>query len=290
MLPMSNQGFAKLYLIVGVVSVSLFVVVKPGVYKGRFHGTITVLDTEVCETLRVRAETRPRWYWAKPGNHQYRHATVDSISRADSATSFDLAAGTWRSSLTEGTSDRDGLVHLVMPDSGAAVPSPDCQRQIDAVQELLHSLRDGTAPRPRHHTHYVESPIRASYTHFTPGRNYGFFVLCAYLAVWPICLLLLRGRSGPGAFRPFISYLLSIAVVGALDATFILIAMNFSPGPVAEFMEFMIAMTNFPAWVIFGDRLVLSLPGYIMGALLWATLVSMVVFAKRDTAVHGKCV
>ena len=152
--------------------------------------------------------------------------------------------------------------------------------------KLLNDLRDGTAPRPRHHSYSVESPIRAYYQHFTSGVNVGFLALPFWIGVWPVLLFVFKRQIRKEAKRAIFAYVITLAVMGALDGILALIGTMCPPGPVSESVEFAFALVNLPAWIVVGNSLG-SWYGLILGDVAWATIVSMVVLCVKPDRSEG---
>jgi hypothetical protein len=193
----------------------------------------------------------------------------------------DLPGGTWRCGSESGDLDEDALARLVAPDADPATLPTNFRTQVKGVLKLLHALRDGTAKPPRHHMYRLESPVRASYQHFTCGRNYGFFAVLAWLAAWPLSFFAPATRSKRGRLSPLRIYFLTLVVMLAINAVLFLIGSLSSPGPIAELVEFLLGLVNLPAWVLAGYPGVLTWMGPVLGALGWATVVSVARLIKR---------
>jgi len=262
------------YLAAAAVLICICLLVQPGVYSGLFDGSITLAAGDLYQVLHLRAETTPQWHWARPRNHRYESVALRIMAGENKPATLDLPAGTWRSGAESGALDEDALARLVAADAGPTTLPTEFRTQIKGVLELLHDLRDGNARPPRHHSHNLESPVHASYQHFTSGRNYGVFAVWAWLGVWPFSFLVPAVRSRRGWLSPLRIYLLALAVTLALDGLLFLIGSLSSPGPLAELVELLLAMVNLPAWVVLGGRGVLSWTGFVFGALGWATLLS----------------
>lgn len=281
---MVSKGGRRLvivYLIVGVLPLCCLVA-GPGVYSGHFSGSITLGDGEAYVYLHLNTETAPQWYWVHPRNHRYDNVTLKIIAGTHSEATVNLQAGTWQAGPEKGSVHVDGLARLFAPRDAAMVPD-QYRQQVEAVVAILHALRDGTAPPVMHHGHQVESPFRASYQHSSPGADYGFSALWVWLTLWPLCLLVVAAQSRRSRFTPILAFLITLAVMAALDTALIVVGMIFSPGPVSELMEFLLGLINAPAMIVLGPMM----GGWallVLGALGWATVISIVVLIKKKHA------
>jgi len=175
----------------------------------------------------------------------------------------------------------EGLARLVASVEDASALAPEYKRQIEALQEVLYALRDGEAPPPRHHMYYLESPVRATYQHHTSGQNYGLHAVWPWLGVWPFFLCVLWAQSRIARFTPMVAYALTLGTVAVFDSALVVIGMVSSPGSIAEGVELLLALVNLLAWVVLGDYF-LTWTGLVLGALGWATTVSMAVLLVGD--------
>ncbi len=280
MVSKSRRRFVIIYLILGVLPLCCLVA-APGLYSGSFKGSITLGGDDGYLYLHLSTnETSPQWYWARPRNHRYEHLTLKIIAGTHSRATVNLQAGTWQAGSEKGTVDIDGLARLLAP-RDAAMVSDQYRGQVEAVLAILHALRDGTAPAVMHHGHEVESPFRAFYQHGTPGVSYGFFGIYLWLGLWPLFLLVARFQVRMGRVGPLGAYLLTLAIMAALDGALLGVAAIFSPGPVSELVEFLLGLINAPAMIVL-EPMMGGWILFVLGALGWATFVSMAIVMKKD--------
>jgi hypothetical protein len=270
---MNKRLFVVVYILVGTLVLFCCVTLRPGVYRGVVNAHLTVDATLSQGDVILRAETEPQWYWVQPENHRYRHMSLEILGYADTKADVNLLAGTLQAGSHNENLDVDGLAKLIVPHS-TPVLHDDFRTQISGVLALLYQFRDGTAPRPRHHPHSIDSPVHASIQHFTTGANRGFIVMWLWIGAWPLALLAQTARSHQGWCNPLLAYLITLALVVTIDAVLIGIGMAFSPGPISELMEFLLGLLNCPGLMVLGERF-FSLAGLVLGALSWATLASM---------------
>lgn len=130
---------------------------------GRFHGVLTasLADKNNCSSLTINGQTLPEWKVERPSNFTYSDLDFEWIE--------------WPSEITH-----KGTLHLsrmtLVTSSGTVKLDHDwlLQRVEDeytatAYLDFLMSARDGTLPRPRHHTYYPEGMIEGRLSHFSLG-------------------------------------------------------------------------------------------------------------------------
>jgi len=280
---MNKRTLTFLYLIVGILLLFIYLVLQPNVYNGYFRGMITIEASDQYEFLQVYTNTIPKWSWTKPRNYKYTHADLDILEEENKTASFDLLEGTWNCGSETGSLNPESVSRLIFPKIEITTLGSDYRAQIEAVIDIFHALRDGTIPGPRHHTYFVESPIRMSYHHCTGHRNYGHYAIWFWLGIWPLTFFVVKTKTRIGRFNHITVYLLTLAIMVFFDAILILIGMSSPPGPIEEFREFFLALLNLPAWIIIGDKLLFSSwTNYLLGALGWATIVSIIILLMID--------
>jgi len=283
---MTERILVALYLIVGLFVVFLCVGPEPGVYSGEYNAEFHIHGDRFSSSLRVHAKTKPQWYWARPQKHQYSDADLETWGDSDQQATLNLSAGTLELHSVRSPLDVDRLARFVAPHVKTK-GRDELRAQVNAVLPFLYGLRDGTAPRPRHHMYCVDSPVRATILHSTAGENYGVFAAFAWISIWPLLLLAMKSKAFFGLRGARMAYLATLASITMIDAALICVGMMFSPGPVSELVEVFLALANLPAWTMFGERLVLSWLGLAFGALCWAGLVSMTVLMKNWSVTNG---
>jgi hypothetical protein len=279
MLNVIAKGFTVVYLLLGLILLYVCLGMQPGLYRGYLGGSFTVDADGTYAPMDIQAETAPEWYWVRPSNHRYSSATLRTIG--DREANLDLLHGTWQSGQEEGILNTESLACLLASIDDASDCGPEYKSQIEALLTFFDAMRDGVTPPPRHHMHHMESPISASYQHYTLGRNYGFTAVCIWLIVWPVFLSLTWALSRKARFGPALVYAAVLAVIVGLDIVLTVIGLVTSPSSVAEHVEFFLAAVNLPAWAILGEGLVLSWMGLVIGALGWATVASTVDLLRR---------
>jgi hypothetical protein len=267
-----GKGVTAIYLLLGLILLYLSLVMQPGLYHGYFGGGFTVDAGDTHGPTVVHAETAPQWYWMRPSNHRYNSATLRTFS--DREVKLNLLDATWQSGQDKGTLNTESLACLLASVDHGSDRTAEYESQIEALLDFLEAMRNGTAPPPRHHRYYIESPISASYQHHTSGRNDGLMALCVWAVAWPVLLSVIWALARKARYGPAVVYGVVLAVIVGLDIVLTVIGLVTSPGSVAEHVEFLLAVVNLPAWAILGDRLVLSWLGLVIGALGWATVAS----------------
>jgi len=222
--------------------------------------------------LNFNAETRSRWCWGEPSSHVYESVELDQCGsgHAKWEATIDLLTRTWRRGEETGALDAEGLARLLASDSDLNAERLEDREGIEALLSVLESLGNGTFYPARHHAYYFERPFHASYQHFTLGMGLGPPLVVLWCLVWPVYLVVRRKAYRGARASPGKVYLVTLGVVVAADALCILLHVIFSPGPVSELMEWLLGLVNLPALILLGTV------EYISGAVMWATLCSIV--------------
>ena len=187
---------------------------------------------------------------------------------------------------SRGKLDADSLVRLATEYDDARAASPEMLEQVQALLTSLREMHEGRFLRPMHHTHDVETPFHASYSHFTSGANYGLYAVFAWLLIWPAYLVLFRRASVWRGLTPGRAFLQTGGVVIAIDVTLIGIHRVFSTGNTSQVIEFLLGVLNMPAAIVLA---VLDHPFAFSGTVLaigavgWSVIASVAVLLKRRT-------
>jgi len=221
-----------------------------------------------------------------PRNHRYRQAEITcsdwTDERKDDRTiRIDLVGNTWSSGEGRGALNVDELARLITFGRYADAGDAELRRKMQSLLDSFQQMSQGTFLRPQHHGHYTESPIRASYQHFTSGGNWGLTAVFLWCLVWPAYLFVFKPPASSRWFTPRKAFLVTLGLVVVLDLIVVATKKVFSPGAISETMEFLMGVINLPTWLLAGDRAVFSWTGWAFGALGWAVLVSLVVFGSR---------
>jgi hypothetical protein len=277
-----EQHIGRCYLAVGAFLCLIAVIVKPGVYTGSLRGQINFETDEASASVSLAAETEPEWCWACPRNYRYQQATLTIIDESKRTVQLDLAKGAWACGDEKGQLDAGELSRLIAGRrSGTATSDAAMLQHEQYLLNTLQQLRDGAFFRPRHHSYYVQNPLRASFQHFTSGLNCGLFAVAAWLLAWPVCLVFFRQPSTSRWLTPARAFFITGGIVVLLDLLFIGVHALFSPGVISEVMEFMIALLNMPAWIILDGGSGRTWLGLVFGAVSWSVLISVgTIFTK----------
>jgi len=264
---------AYAYAASGVLALAAAGILHPGLYYGHLSGSIW--PTQEILHINAVAETGPRWRWVFPRTHSYDSVCIARKADKNWELHIDLASRTWRLGDETGPLDAAALDRLMPADQWSQPDSATRDERLAHLVSVLESMGNGSFPPARHHGYASEKPFRAYYSHGTLGMSMGLPFLGLWCLVWPVYLVVCRRayrgvRASPGKV-----YLVTLGVVVAADALCSLLHVMFSPGPVAELMEFLSALVNLPAAVLLGNY-VLTPIGFVTGAVLWATLLSIV--------------
>jgi hypothetical protein len=161
---------------------------------GLYHGYVTVLCDSWDEpfySLHIKAESSPRWYWRQPTNFSYTTIEVEWRDEAvDRHATVSLHEFTYHTDGASGALTRDVLAGWLF---GAATNRVTDRHHLDAVFGCFQAAADGSLPRPRHHTYYLEQASRVRIQHFLLGYGVGSTVYI-WSAVW-LFLVVIVGRK-----------------------------------------------------------------------------------------------
>ena len=161
---------------------------------GLYHGYISVLcdsRDEPFYSLHFKAESSPRWYWRQPTNFSYTTLEVEwRKETADRHATVSLPDFTYRTGDASAPFTRDVLAGWLF---GAQTNGIAERQHVDTVFGYFQAAADGSLPRPRHHTYYLEQPSRVRIQHFLLGYGVGSTVYI-WLAVW-LLLVVIVGRK-----------------------------------------------------------------------------------------------
>jgi hypothetical protein len=84
---MKNLVFVAAYFLMGLSLIIMGFVLSSGLYYGLVNIEYTPYE-EGTEYVRIRAETKPRWFWNEPRNYHYDTVTFyvgfdDRIAQGD---------------------------------------------------------------------------------------------------------------------------------------------------------------------------------------------------------------
>jgi hypothetical protein len=264
------------YLILGIISILIYAVLRPGIYYGAAQVNCTFLTSNRYTSLRVDAETEPRWYWIKPRNHSYN----DVIFSVNSSKCIrgNLQTGTWGKGTDSGKLDIPGLARMINPKEPL---TPEYRRQLQSILENLNALHKGTFYLPRHYPYHFDKPINMQCSHFTPGSNYGFWGLLIWIGIWPVCMVFSKRPQNDLTRSPVKVFVITILIVVFINTALVLVWKLFSPGPVSEIIECVISLVNSPSSLILGYSL-----GWFadtgLAAFVWGIIVSAIFGEKAE--------
>lgn len=281
-----DRSFAVGYLLVGVLLFGVTVFAQPGVYRGAFHVVKAIIETdETFAVINIDAETEPAWRWVGwlAPRYKYGSAEMTGLTEGDRAVHLDLVRGVWESGGNRGPLDVENLTRFVVKDPQTKTVDPELKSKVAGLLDLLHDMRDGNVPPPRHHYYGIKTPIEADIAHFALGGNYGIFAIIGWLGLWPVYLCLPRPRPPARWLTPRKAFVIAAGGVIALDLIFAGIHWLFSPGGTSEAMEFLIGMVNLPVMIFTGGSWVDLFPtGWAVSAVAWGVILSIcVIFAKE---------
>jgi hypothetical protein len=142
---------------------------------GTFYGFAggKFFSDEVFMFIRFEGRTKPEWRWARPPNYRYSEMDFE-----------------WDTEDSNGSGRLD-LTSMMLENSDGTTPidhewfyrMTEQEDLATAFMDLLNSARDGTLPKPRHHTHYLHEKITGSLAHFSCGRRYPYALL-VWAFIW----------------------------------------------------------------------------------------------------------
>ena len=160
---------------------------------GLYHGSVTALFDSLDEpfySLRLRAESSPRWYWSLPTNFSYTSLEVEWREEStDRHATVSLPGLTYRAGDSSGAFTRDVLAGWLHGSTNWA----SGRQHVDAIFGYFESAARGSLPPPRHHTYYLEQPIRVQIHHFLLGYGVGSTVYI-WLVVWLLLVMFCSRR------------------------------------------------------------------------------------------------
>ncbi len=142
--------------------------------------------------LHFKGRSSPGWYLRQPTNFSYTRLEVewaDESSGRQHAT-VTLPAFTYRTDTARGAFTQDVLAGWLL---GTVTNRIRASQHVDTVFGYFQAAADGSLPRPRHHSYYVEQPSRVRIQHFLLGYGVGSTVYI-WLAVW-LFLVVIIGRK-----------------------------------------------------------------------------------------------
>jgi len=275
---MTRHTMIWLYVGLGCLTLFFCAGLRTGVYKGSFRAHFSLADDTF---LSLTAESPQHWYWSRPENHRYGEATLETQYAKGGDAVLNLPQHTMQVGEQRSELDAVNLTRFMAPHVKEEQEAR-IREQAQAILEILHGLRDGTAPGPRHHGHYLEAPVEAHIQHFTSGKNYAVYGLWIWMGIWPGILLVQRVGWPTHGLSPLSVYLGCFAAAVAVDATIIAVGMACPPGPVSETLELAFGLFNFPGWIVFGEWIGVTRDGLVFSAHCWATLPSMAWWSHRE--------
>jgi hypothetical protein len=274
---MRKGRLAFKYFIIGIGLVIIYLIVRPGIYYGIVNIDYSLQTDNIFSSLRIRAETKPRWYWIEPRNHIYGDITLNIDS--GKIIKGNLRAGTWDKDSDSGKLDIPGLARMIAPKEPLTA---EYRSQLQGILENLDALHKGTFYPPRHHTYYFDKPVKMSCSQGTDGTNYSFIGLLAWIGIWPVCMFVSKRPQKVLLHSPIKAFFITFFIVVTVNLLLILIWKVFSPGPISEILEFVIVVLNFPASLLFTNGLG-PWAGIGLSALLWGDIVSGIIWDKAET-------
>jgi len=288
-----DKSFVVGYLLVGVLLFGITVFAQPGVYRGAFHVVKASIETdETFAIVNIDAETKPAWRWVgwSAPRYKYGSAEMKVLTDDDRSVQLDLVKGVWGSAGNRGPLDAENLARLVMKGSPTKTAGPELKSKVAGLLDLLHDMRDGNVPPPRHHGYGSKKPIDACIMHFGPGTNYGIFAIMGWLGLWPFYLCLPRPKPAARWLTPRKAFVIAAGGAIALDLVFAGIHWLFSPGGTSEAMEFLIALVNLPVVMFTGGSWVDLFPiGWAVSAVAWGVILSICVIFAKERSKGGGC-
>ena len=173
-----------------------------GYYNSSVHALFWGNEDEVY-SFHFRGQSERRWRWVYSTNFVYRNLHFE-WSRFDSQAQVSEDSGTlklpslaYESPHGTGVLTRGKLAEWLL---GATNGTPGGSRSVDALFSFLEAAGRGSLPCPRHHTHYIEQPVRGSIQHFLHGFGVGGFVYM-WIGIWLVSVVfvgwkLWRKRGG----------------------------------------------------------------------------------------------
>jgi hypothetical protein len=280
--PRMKKWFGVCYLIAGIALCLVMAILRPGDYRGSFHGRYYFLEGEL-QSVHLEAKTEPAWYWTRPGNHRYAQATMTTRATEEEigtvterTVHLDLAEGTWRDDENTSTIDADGLAQALTGRPGGQDADPILDEQVQHLLTTLHEMAAGDALPPRHHPYDAEMASGwATYQHFTLGWYVGPIIVLGWLLTWPVFLVVLKPPADAPWFSPRRAFLITGGVVALIDVILVGLAAALPPGGLVEIVEGLLCLAALPVVSLLPIRNVPGWPDLAFGAAAWAVLISV---------------
>ncbi len=269
---MPKWSLLFIYYGIGIAIIIICIPYQPGIYYGRINiSYILQKNDHLLNTLRLKAQTKPRWYWKKPENFRY-DRVVFEIEDSPITANADLIAGTWIKDNTIGKLDVPGLARMIGPPKTL---SGEYRRQLQVILQNLKTLHRGTFDPPG--GHFWVPPSWMSYQHVSLNldiRLYGFLL---WLSVWPVCMFFSKHPKNALMPSPIKVYLITVSIVAAVNLPLSLAAVAFSPEPIFWVIGCVYCLLNFPFSLLY-----LSHWDWILVPLLtmltWGNIISGIVW------------
>lgn len=165
-----------------------------GNYYGSVHALFSGTDDEAY-SFQFRGQTKPHWRWAYPTNFTYHslhfewHRFGSQAQSSKGSGTISLPSLTYESSQSTGVLTRAVLAEWLLGGNNSTNSS---MRSVDAVFGFIEAAGHGSLPRPRHHGHYFEEPVRGHIYHFSLGFGVGGLVYI-WIGLW-LLLVVFIGR------------------------------------------------------------------------------------------------
>jgi len=185
-----HKYFGLTYLLIGVPLFIYVGLAHPGTFSIVYFGRADIFMTDFSQRVSFKAQKPQQWYWFCPDNFNYRHVTL-SIDREKIAR-IDLINNTWQSANEQGPLTAEYIARLITTKNNVHTMNPELKTKVQQLLQVLRQIKEGDLPPLYCHSRGSESPAISLHNHIKLGRDWGLYIVFAWLFIWPTYLFLFK--------------------------------------------------------------------------------------------------